>query len=187
MASYINGEFVYGDEEMLGKFLPGLMKVVKKTPIGAAVKFIAHPIKETKAAVTTIARFDPTSSTAKYGKATRTGLLVAAAIGAGVLTAGVGTAAIGGALGVSAGTAGLIGTGAAAGIGIGAKAIGAKAQGRQDERKLSEQMAATAQPLVNVPPTTGEKPPPKKSPTPMIAAAGIGLVVLAGLYFATQK
>jgi hypothetical protein len=99
MSSYsLCGDYTaYGDDVMLGgKGWNKFKKFVSKTPIASAVKFVAHPIKETKAAVKTIARFDPTAKTAKYGNVTKGVLIGAAAVAGTVLTlgAGAGIAAI---------------------------------------------------------------------------------------------
>lgn len=79
----------FGDDVLFGGFWSGVKKLASKTPIVSAIKFVAHPVKETKAAVKTVARFDPTSKTAKYSNVTKGALAIGAAVGATVLTAGV--------------------------------------------------------------------------------------------------
>lgn len=87
--------YTFGDDVLLGSMFSNFLK---KTVVGkivsAPVKFIAHPIKETKAAVKTITRFDPTSSTAKYGTIGK----MALGVGAVALTAGIAVPLIGQAL-----------------------------------------------------------------------------------------
>lgn len=90
MACYYGTDY-YGSDEFLGKnIFQKIGKAIAKSPIGAAAKFVVNPVKETKAAIKTIARFDPTAKTAKYGNVTKGVLIGAAAIAGTVLTAGAG-------------------------------------------------------------------------------------------------
>ena len=91
----------YGDDVMFGG---KILNFLKKSPIVSAAKFVIHPIKESKAAIKTVARFDPTSKTSKYGKQTKGALIGAALAGAAILTGG-------GALAVGAGIASAAATG----------------------------------------------------------------------------
>jgi hypothetical protein len=106
MSSYtLSGDDVlFGGKNVFQKIGKALVKV---SPLAATIKFVANPVKETKAAVKTVARFDPTSKTAKYGNVTKGALIGAAAVGATVLTlgaaAGVGAIAAGAAGGIMAG------------------------------------------------------------------------------------
>jgi len=83
-----------------GKFIKG---AAVNSPIGQAVKFVAHPIKETKAAIKTIARFDPTAKTAKYSNVTK-GVLVGSALAGATILTGGGAAVVAGGLFSAAGT-----------------------------------------------------------------------------------
>lgn len=97
----------YGDDVLFGgtKFKNTILgKIITKSPVVSAAKFVIHPIKETKAAIKTIARFDPTAKTAKYGNITKGVLAASALTAAAVLTGG-------GALAVAGGIAGAAGTG----------------------------------------------------------------------------
>lgn len=87
-----------GDDILLGGFWSSVKKVVVHSPVGQTAKFIAHPVKESKAAIKTIARFDPTAKSAKYGNITKGVLIGSALAGAALLTGG-------GALAVGAGMA----------------------------------------------------------------------------------
>lgn len=133
----------------------------------------------------TVARFDPTSSTAKYGSAVRTGLAITGAVAAAALTAGLAAPALA-AVGITGATATAAGAGGAALIGGGVKAITGPAAARQAQREMEQQ---TSQPTVKIPDTTQQqkdKDSGKKSPVPIALVAGVGLVVLAGLYFASK-
>jgi hypothetical protein len=98
---------MYGDDVLFGgtpfkKTLLG--KFLTKNPVVSVAKFVINPIKESKAAIKTIARFDPTAKTAKYGNITKGVLATAALTGAAILTGGT-------ALAVAGGIAGAAGTG----------------------------------------------------------------------------
>lgn len=97
MASY-----VLGDDVVLDGFWKSFKKAVVRSPIVQAAKFVVHPVKQTKAALKTISRFDPTSKRAKYRNVTRVGLVGAAVVTGGLLAPGLLGAAATGLKGVSA-------------------------------------------------------------------------------------
>lgn len=92
------------DDVLFDGFWSGVKKVAAKSPIVSAVKFVAHPIKESKAALKTIARFDPTSKTAKYGNFTK-GVLTGTALGVAAVLTGGGALAVGAGAASAAATA----------------------------------------------------------------------------------
>jgi hypothetical protein len=103
MSSYsLSGENFFGGKNIFqkaGKYL------VKASPIASAIKFVANPIKETKAAVKTVARFDPTAKTAKYGNVTK-GVLATAALATAAILTGGGALAVAGGIASAAATGG---------------------------------------------------------------------------------
>lgn len=104
MSSYtLSGDDILFGANIFQKAGKILKKAAVHSPIGQAVKFVAHPIKQTKAAITTIARFDPTAKTAKYSNVTKGVLAGAALAGATILTGG-GAAVVAGGLASAAGT-----------------------------------------------------------------------------------
>lgn len=118
MSTYYGSE-VFGDDILFGG--------------GKLAQFGKFVKKQTKAASKTVARFDPTSKTAKYGNVTKGILAGAALIGATVLTGGIAAAAAGvvssagAAAGVSAGTAALLATGTSTAVGSAVVGAGIKA------------------------------------------------------------
>jgi hypothetical protein len=93
-----------GDDVLFDGLWTSIKKVAAKSPIGAAVKFIANPIKGVKEASKTIARFDPTSKTAKYGNFTK-GVLAGAALTVAAVATGGGALAVAGGVANAAATA----------------------------------------------------------------------------------
>jgi hypothetical protein len=174
----------YGDDDFLGK---GFFKKVGKLafqPIKQAIKVVKDPRKELKAAITTTARFDPTSSTAKYGKATRIGLIAAGAIATTVLTAGAAAPALA-AIGITGGAATAAGAGAAGLVGLGVKKLTGPAAERQALAEANKKQEALAQPLV--PPPGGFPPPPGDNKKPILIAAGIATGLILVLALASTK
>jgi hypothetical protein len=180
--------YTLGDDIMYGGFGKKFVKFLGKSPVGAAVKFVAHPVKESKAALKTISRFDPTSKTAKYGNITK-GILAASALTAAAILTG------GGALAVGAGIASAAGTG----IGIGRKPVRKPpktiASVPTDSIQPSAVMEYAAPAMANAADAAiaasatgaGFKPAStdKLSPTVIIGCAGVAIIALA--LFSSKK
>jgi len=96
MSSYsvLGDDVLFGGKKKtkFGKTILG--KLLVRNPVVQAAKFVVHPIKQTKAALKTISRFDPTAKTAKYGNITKGALMVGAAAGLMAVTGGVAAAPI---------------------------------------------------------------------------------------------
>jgi len=90
MSSYsvLGDDVLFGGKKKtkFGKTILG--KLLVRNPVVQAAKFVVHPIKQTRAAFKTIARFDPTAKTAKYGNVTKGALMVGAAAGLMAVTGG---------------------------------------------------------------------------------------------------
>jgi hypothetical protein len=82
MSTYMVGitPTLQGDDVLFGgKNIFQKIGSAVKSVVTAPIKFVLNPVKESKAALKTIARFDPTAKTAKYGNITKGALMIGAA------------------------------------------------------------------------------------------------------------